>query len=89
MSACGSAPPSPAPTLIVNHCATPSPCTLPASSPTTNGELHLQLERTEAAWAYCAAEVDAIITCHESSDEKTPPAAHTPDQRGAGPRPGS
>ncbi|WP_407657374.1 Rz1-like lysis system protein LysC [Kushneria phosphatilytica] len=60
--------PSPAPTLIVNRCATPSPCTLPASHPTTNGELHLQLERTEAAWARCAAEVDAIIACHGATN---------------------
>ncbi|WP_121170904.1 Rz1-like lysis system protein LysC [Kushneria sinocarnis] len=59
--------PSPAPTLTVNRCATPDPCTLPASHPTTNGELHLQLERTEAAWARCAAEVEAIIACHHSA----------------------
>ncbi|MGO2147493.1 Rz1-like lysis system protein LysC [Halomonas sp.] len=79
LTGCATAPPSPAPLLITNQCATPSPCTLPASNPFTNGELHLQLERTEAAWAQCAAEVDAIIACHENADEKTPPAAHTPD----------
>ncbi|WP_350355177.1 Rz1-like lysis system protein LysC [Larsenimonas rhizosphaerae] len=66
LSGCASAPPSPAPPLIVNQCATPTPCTLPASHPTSNGELHLQLERTEAAWAMCAAEVDAIIACQET-----------------------
>ncbi|WP_422671005.1 Rz1-like lysis system protein LysC [Billgrantia pellis] len=79
LSGCASAPPSPAPTLIVNRCATPTPCTLPASSPTTNGELNLQLERTEAAWAQCAAEVDAIILCHETSHEKAAPAARAFD----------
>ncbi|WP_425453270.1 Rz1-like lysis system protein LysC [Kushneria indalinina] len=67
LSGCASAPPSPAPTLIVNQCATPAPCTLPASHPATNGELHLQLEQTENAWAMCAAEVDAVIQCHQSS----------------------
>ncbi|WP_425531563.1 Rz1-like lysis system protein LysC [Chromohalobacter nigrandesensis] len=79
LAGCASAPPSPAPPLIINQCSTPSPCTLPASHPTTNGELHLQLEHTEAAWAQCAAEVDAIIQCHEHTDEKTPSATHAPD----------
>lgn len=69
LAGCAAAPPSPAPTLITNHCATPSPCTLPASNPETNGELDLQLERTEAAWAQCAAEVDAIILCHSEAPQ--------------------
>lgn len=30
----------------------------------TNGDLNLEVERTEAAWAQCAAKVDAIIACH-------------------------
>lgn len=61
---CAAAPPSPAPTLIVNTCPTPSPCTLPAAAPMTNGDLNLEVERTEAAWAQCAAKVDAVIACH-------------------------
>ncbi|WP_374694425.1 Rz1-like lysis system protein LysC [Halomonas sp. SpR1] len=65
LSGCASAPPSPVPVITINQCATPSPCSLPASNPHTNGELHLQLERTEAAWAQCAAEVDTIIICHQ------------------------
>ena len=65
---CASAPPSPAPTLIVNGCATPSRCTLPASNPSTDGELNLALEQTEMAWASCAAKVDAIISCHAEAD---------------------
>ncbi|WP_373295792.1 Rz1-like lysis system protein LysC [Kushneria pakistanensis] len=68
LSGCVSAPPSLAPPLIVNQCATPTPCTLPASHPINNGELHLQLEKTEAAWARCAAEVDAVIACHEEGN---------------------
>lgn len=69
LSGCATAPPLPVPTIIINQCATPSPCTLPASNPQSNGELHLQLESTEAAWAQCAAEVDAIIICHSEADE--------------------
>ena len=72
LAGCAAALPSPAPMLIINQCATPSPCTLPASYPQTNGELHLQLERTETACAQCAAEVDAIINCHASADEQEP-----------------
>ncbi|WP_420706095.1 Rz1-like lysis system protein LysC [Halomonas sp. G11] len=79
LSACASAPPSPAPVLTINQCAIPSPCSLPASNPQTNGELHLQLERTETAWAQCAAEVDAIIACHEDADEKAAPVTRPPD----------
>ncbi|WP_217639876.1 Rz1-like lysis system protein LysC [Halomonas subterranea] len=79
LAGCAAAPPSPAPRLTINQCATPSPCSLPASQPTTNGELNLQLERTEAAWAQCAAEVDAIINCHEAADEKTPSVTRPPD----------
>ncbi|WP_428994531.1 Rz1-like lysis system protein LysC [Halomonas elongata] len=69
LSACATETPSPAPPLIVKHCATPSPCTLPASHPTTNGEMHRQLELTEAAWASCAARVDAIIDCHATTGD--------------------
>ncbi|WP_107334205.1 MULTISPECIES: Rz1-like lysis system protein LysC [unclassified Halomonas] len=67
LSACATAPPPPVPVITINQCAAPSPCSLPASNPQTNGELHLQLERTEAAWAQCAAEVDAIILCHNEA----------------------
>ena len=69
LSGCAAAPPSPVPLLTINQCATPSPCNLPASHPRNNGELHLQLERTEAAWAQCAAEVDAIILCHQEGTQ--------------------
>ena len=36
------------------------PCVLPASSPSTNGELLTETERAELAWAECAAQVDMI-----------------------------
>ena len=37
-----------------------------------NGALHLALERTEAAWATCAAQVDMIVDCQqEISDVQT------------------
>ncbi len=33
------------------------------SSPRTNSDLELDLERIEGAWALCAAKVDIIIEC--------------------------
>lgn len=44
-------------------CAAVSPCRLPAVTARTNGDLNITLERTEAAWAECAAVVDMIVTC--------------------------
>ncbi|MDY7547275.1 Rz1-like lysis system protein LysC [Glaciimonas sp. CA11.2] len=60
---CASVPPSSVPTLIVTGCPPVTRCQLPATAPTTNGALHLALERTEAAWAMCAAQVDMIVAC--------------------------
>ncbi len=74
LSACASGPPSPAPRLTVNICATPDPCRLPASNPRTHGDLNLQVEITEGAWAECAAKVDAIIACHRQAYEDWPDA---------------
>lgn len=36
------------------------PCTLQATSPTRNGQLLTDQERTELAWAECAAQVDLV-----------------------------
>ncbi|EPJ56355.1 MAG: hypothetical protein OFPI_00220 [Osedax symbiont Rs2] len=33
------------------------------SSPLNNADLELKLQRTEGAWAQCAAKVDSIIDC--------------------------
>lgn len=33
------------------------------SHPRTNSDLELDLERTEGAWALCAAKVDIIVDC--------------------------
>ncbi|WP_240162239.1 Rz1-like lysis system protein LysC [Glaciimonas sp. PAMC28666] len=65
MPGCASVPHSPAPTLIVDGCPPVSRCHLPASGPDNNGALHLALERTEAAWATCAAQVDMIVKCQQ------------------------
>lgn len=36
------------------------PCHLPATAPTINGQLLSDQERTELAWAECAAQVDSV-----------------------------
>ncbi|WP_232239050.1 Rz1-like lysis system protein LysC [Burkholderia oklahomensis] len=63
LCACTQAPPSQAPTITLNECATVTPCTMPAMEPRTNGELSDALTVARAAWARCASEVDMIATC--------------------------
>uniref|UniRef100_UPI0038F668E0 Rz1-like lysis system protein LysC n=1 Tax=Pseudomonas sp. S07E 245 TaxID=2866278 RepID=UPI0038F668E0 len=70
LAGCASAPPSPAPTLIVNGCPVVVPCTLQATAPTLNGELLTDQERTELAWAECAAQVDRVYE-HQVIHEQT------------------
>ncbi|MDD1980000.1 Rz1-like lysis system protein LysC [Pseudomonas asiatica] len=60
LAGCASAPPSPAPTLIVSGCPVVVPCQLPATAPSKNGQLLSDQERTELAWAECAAQVDSV-----------------------------
>ncbi len=60
LGGCASAPPSPAPTLIVTGCPAVTPCVLPATSPLNNGDQLTDQDRAEAAWAECAAQVDMV-----------------------------
>lgn len=67
LSGCASTQPSPAPRLTVLACPAVTRCTLPAVSARSNGDLNLALERAEAAWAECAAQVDTIAECQEKA----------------------
>ncbi|MDH0301236.1 MULTISPECIES: Rz1-like lysis system protein LysC [unclassified Pseudomonas] len=69
LAGCASAPPSPAPTLIVSGCPVVVPCQLPATAPTRNGQLLTDQERTELAWADCAAQVDRVYQ-HQVTHEQ-------------------
>ncbi|QZA52567.1 Rz1-like lysis system protein LysC [Pseudomonas sp. 2hn] len=69
LAGCASAPPSPAPTLIVSGCPVVVPCQLPETAPTRNGQLLTDQERTELAWAECAAQVDRVYQ-HQVTDEQ-------------------
>lgn len=60
LAGCVSAPPLPAPTLIVSGCPAVVPCQLPATSPRSNGDQLTDQDRIEAAWADCAAQVDMV-----------------------------
>ncbi|WP_318010468.1 Rz1-like lysis system protein LysC [Pseudomonas sp. P116] len=60
LAGCASAPLSPAPTLIVSGCPAVVPCTLPATSPRSNGDQLTDQDRVEAAWADCASQVDMV-----------------------------
>ena len=61
LAGCASAPPSPAPTLIVTGCPAVTRCVLPATAPDSNGALLQDNDRLEAAWAECAAQVDMVF----------------------------
>ncbi|MBY0444706.1 MAG: Rz1-like lysis system protein LysC [Burkholderiales bacterium] len=63
LSACASAPKSPAVQLIKIGCPTVTACRLPASQIQTNGELNQAIDDLEAAWHSCAAQVDMIQSC--------------------------
>ena len=60
LAGCGTAPPSPAPQLIVTGCPAVVPCQLPATGPLSNGDLLTDQDRAEAAWADCADQVDMV-----------------------------
>ncbi|WP_243744040.1 Rz1-like lysis system protein LysC [Pseudomonas putida] len=69
LAGCGSAPPSPAPTLTVSGCPVVVPCVLEATAPMKNGQLLSDQERTELAWAECAAQVDRVYQ-HQVTHEQ-------------------
>ena len=60
LGGCASDRLSPERPLIVTGCPAVVPCSLPLASPTNNGELLTDQERTELAWAECAAQVDMV-----------------------------
>lgn len=65
LAGCASVPPSSVPALTVSTCPAVVPCQLPASAPRSNGDLLDELDRTEAAWAECAAQIDMVIQHQE------------------------
>ncbi|MGL6399288.1 Rz1-like lysis system protein LysC [Aeromonas veronii] len=71
LSACSSAPPSPAPQIIRLTCPAPAPCQLPPADPVNNGDLLDLLTTTEAAWATCAAKIDDVIQCNRRHHAQT------------------
>lgn len=48
-------------------CPAVTRCTLPAVAVKNNGDLNIALERTEAAWAECAAQVDMVAECQDKA----------------------
>ncbi|MGL5424693.1 MAG: Rz1-like lysis system protein LysC [Serratia fonticola] len=79
LSGCTSGPPSPAPAIIYVGCPTVSPCQIPASQPTTNGDLSADIRQLEHALAACAIQVDMIKQCQERHYDKAPTTARRAD----------
>ncbi|WP_230413021.1 Rz1-like lysis system protein LysC [Paraburkholderia antibiotica] len=65
LPACKQAPLLPAPVVSINECQTVTRCKLPATAPTTNGDLNSALTTVKGAWAKCAAVVDMIFDCQQ------------------------
>ncbi|WP_240638168.1 Rz1-like lysis system protein LysC [Pseudomonas jilinensis] len=78
LAGCASAPQSAAPQIIRLGCPAVVPCSLPATSPHNNSDLLTDIDRIEAAWAECAAQVDTIYH-YQVSHEQTRIASPTPD----------
>lgn len=67
LAACTSAPPSPEPVVTVLSCPVVTRCTLPPATPVDNGELSDDNDALLAAWADCAAQVDAVYEHNQQS----------------------
>ncbi|OLU22473.1 hypothetical protein BVH03_24930 [Pseudomonas sp. PA15(2017)] len=61
LAACTSAPPSPEPRVTVHSCPVVTRCQLPAAAPVDNGGLSDDHDALLAAWADCAAQIDAVF----------------------------
>lgn len=68
-SGCSSMARSPAPLPIVNECPRVQPCTLPAVTVASNGDVRAAVDRAEAAWAECAAVVDLVVKCQAEAEQ--------------------
>ena len=79
LPACKQAPLSPAPVITFNACQPVTRCALPAMAPQTNRDMNAALLMTKAAWAQCAATVDAIADCQARAER----AATVTDPGGA------
>ncbi len=60
LAGCMSAPPSPEPVVIVTGCPVVTPCSLLPAAPQSNAGLSDDNDYLAAAWAECAAQVDAV-----------------------------
>ncbi|MGA4473871.1 Rz1-like lysis system protein LysC [Ectopseudomonas chengduensis] len=60
LAGCMSAPPSPEQTLTVTGCPVVTPCSLLPAAPQSNAQLSDDNDYLQAAWAECAAQVDAV-----------------------------
>ncbi|MGL5528147.1 Rz1-like lysis system protein LysC [Plesiomonas shigelloides] len=71
-AACTPVRPSLGPENINAGCLVPTPCQLPAANPKSNGDLESDKRAVEAAWALCAAKVDAVIMRAKKNAESIP-----------------
>ncbi|WP_368540834.1 Rz1-like lysis system protein LysC [Enterobacter soli] len=68
---CTSAPPAPPQHIVYNACPRVSSCPMPASNPTTNGDLSADIRRLEYALTACALQIETLKDCQEKIDAQT------------------
>ncbi|WP_253272514.1 Rz1-like lysis system protein LysC [Pectobacterium brasiliense] len=71
LSGCTAAPPLTIPTLIYVGCPKVESCTIPGSSPETNGDLSADNRQLEGALVSCALQVETTKHCQEQHDAET------------------
>ncbi|MDI3442286.1 MULTISPECIES: Rz1-like lysis system protein LysC [Erwinia] len=81
LSACSSAPPSPAPVIIWRGCPRVSSCPIPGSQSVTQGDLLADIRQLEQALLLCGLQIETIKQCQEQHDVKANPVT----RRSAGP----
>lgn len=72
LAGCMSAPPSPEQTLTVLGCPVVTPCSLLPATPQNNDQLSDDNDYLQAAWAECAAQVDAVYQYQQQQPRAAP-----------------
>nr|WP_238589655.1 Rz1-like lysis system protein LysC [Pseudomonas toyotomiensis] len=72
LAGCMSAPPLPEPVVTVLGCPVVTRCSLLPAAPLNNGDLSDDSDYLAAAWAECAAQVDAVYE-HQQQQPRADP----------------
>lgn len=72
LAGCMSVPPLPEPVVTVTGCPAVTPCSLLPAAPQNNADLSDDSDYLAAAWAECAAQVDAVYQYQQQQPRADP-----------------